>query len=383
VYLTSGVSIGRELTPMRIAFVTETWLPSTDGVVTRITSTVRELRAAGHDVLVVAPGPAEPDYAGATVRSVPTVGFRWIYGGKRWGLPLPRVGRRLREFQPDVVHVVNPVLLGIVAVVASRRAGIPLVASYHTNVAKYAAYYRLGWLAGVIWWLLRRLHGAAAVNLATSLSTCEELAAQGIERIRLWPRGVDLDLFAPCGHAPSAERPVALYVGRLAAEKGLDLLSSLAGPDTGVRLVIVGDGPARSELAARFPAPAVTFTGVLHGEDLAAAYRSADVFVFPSTTETLGLVMIEALASGLPVIAVDSPASREILANCPAGRLFPPELADKLPELVREVRDENVAGDLTALARREAEKWSWPAATDFLVSCYREVIANRRVDAMD
>jgi glycosyltransferase involved in cell wall biosynthesis len=299
---------------------------------------------------------------------------------------MPRVGRRLRNFQPDVVHVVNPVLLGIVAVVASRRAGIPLVASYHTNVAKYAAYYRLGWLAGVVWWLLRKLHGAAAVNLATSSATCEELAAQGIERIRLWPRGVDLDLFAPDDEPTirtESDEPVALYVGRLAAEKGLDLLSSLARPDTGVRLVMVGDGPARSELAERFPAPAVTFTGLLHGSDLAAAYRNADVFVFPSTTETLGLVMIEALASGVPVLAVDSPASRELLDNCPAGRLFPPELADKLPELIREMRDENTTGDLSCLAREEAEKWSWPAATEFLVSCYREVIASRRMDAMD
>ncbi len=369
---------------MRIAFVTETWLPSTDGVVTRITSTVRELRAAGHDVLVVAPGPVAPEFDGACVLSVPTVGFRWIYGGKRWGLPMPRVGRQLRAFAPDVVHVVNPVFLGIVAVVASRRAGFPLVASYHTNVAKYAAYYRLGWLAGVIWWLLRRLHGAASVNLATSSATCEELAAQGIERIRLWPRGVDLDLFAPdAAPCPKPAHTVAIYVGRLAAEKGLGLLAALAEPDTGVHLVMVGDGPARSELAARFPAPAVTFTGLLHGADLADAYRSADVFVFPSTTETLGLVMIEALASGLPVIAVDSPASREILANCPAGRLFPAELADRLPELIREVRDENAAGDLSSLARREAEKWGWPAATDFLVSCYREVIASRRVTAMD
>jgi glycosyltransferase involved in cell wall biosynthesis len=370
---------------MRIAFVTETWLPSTDGVVTRITSTVRELRAAGHDVLVVAPGPAEAGFAGADVRTVPTVGFRWIYGGKRWGLPLPRVGRHLREFEPDVVHVVNPVLLGIAAVVAARRAGFPLVASYHTNVARYAAYYRLGFLAPVIWWLLRRLHGSAAVNLATSSSTCDELRAQGIDRVQLWPRGVDLDLFAPRpADPPDADRPsVALYVGRLAAEKGLDLLSALAAPDQGVRLMLVGDGPARSELAGRFPVPTVTFTGLLHGSALAEAYRSADVFVFPSTTETLGLVMVEALASGLPVLAVDSPASREILAGCPAGRLFTAELADQLPELVHQVRQDNATGRLTSLARREAEKWGWPAATEALVSCYREVIACGRPVAVE
>jgi glycosyltransferase involved in cell wall biosynthesis len=362
---------------MRIAFVTETWLPSTDGVVTRIASTVRQLRAAGHEVLIVAPGPTESDFDGADVQSVPAAGLSWVYGGKRWGLPLPRIGRYLRDFRPDVVHVVNPVLMGVAAVLACRRAGFPMVASYHTNVARYAAYYHLGWIAPVVWWLLRRLHGRAAVNLATSTATCDELRAQGIDRVRLWPKGVDLDLFSPRPadtHRASGP-PVALYVGRLAAEKGLDLLGSLAVPEQGVRLVLVGDGPARSELTERFGVHTVTFTGLLHGPALAEAYRSADVFVFPSTTETLGLVMIEALASGLPVIAVDSPASREILSGCAAARLFPAEYADRLPELVREVRDDNVTGKLSCLARREAEKWGWPAATESLLSCYREVIA--------
>jgi glycosyltransferase involved in cell wall biosynthesis len=362
---------------MRIAIVTETWLPSTDGVVTRLTSTVRQLRADGHDVLVVAPGPTAAGFCGADVRCVPTVGFRWIYGGKRWGLPLPGVGRRLREFGPDIVHVVNPVLLGIAAVISATRAGFPLVASYHTNVARYAAFYRLGWLSPVIWWLLRRLHGRAAVNLATSAATCDELRAQGIDRVRLWPRGVDIDLFTPdpAGRRET-ERPVALYVGRLAAEKGLDLLASLAVPDAGVQLVLVGDGPARAELTARFPT--VTFAGLLHGAELAAAYRAADVFVFPSTTETLGLVMVEALASGLPVLAVDSPASRELLGACSAVRLFTEDRADRLPTSVRETCRDNATGCLTTAARREAEKWGWPAATEVLVSCYREVIAGHR-----
>ncbi|HEX5117564.1 MAG TPA: glycosyltransferase family 1 protein [Pseudonocardiaceae bacterium] len=370
---------------MRIAFVTETWLPSTDGVVTRVASTVRQLRAAGHEVLIVAPGPAEAEFDGADVRCVPAAGLSWVYGGKRWGLPLPRVGRYLRDFQPDVVHVVNPVLMGIAAVAACRRAGFPLVASYHTNVARYAAYYHLGWLAPVVWWLLRRLHGRAAVNLATSTATCDELRAQGIGRVRLWPKGVDLDLFSPrpAGTREPGRPPVALYVGRLAAEKGLDLLGSLAVPDRGVRLVLVGDGPARSELTERFGVHTVTFTGLLHGAALADAYRSADAFVFPSTTETLGLVMIEALASGLPVIAVDSPASREILSGCAAARLFPAEYADRLPELVREVRDDNVTGTLSRLARREAEQWGWPAATESLLSCYREVIAAASPDIVD
>lgn len=356
---------------MRIALVTETWLPSTDGVVTRLSATVRELVRAGHEVLVVAPNPApgeEPGPApGARVRGVPAVGFPGVYGGKRWGIPLPRVGRYLREFEPDVVHVANPVLLGIAAVVSARRQGVPLVASYHTDVARYAAYYRLGALRPVIWWLLRRLHGEAGVNLATSAATCAELRERGIDRVRLWRRGVDLDLFRPeqRGQAPTGP-PTALYVGRLAAEKGLERLAPLAAPDSGVRLTLVGDGPARDELAEALPA---TYTGMLHGADLAAAYRGADVFVFPSTTDTLGLVVLEALASGLPVIAANTPASRELLGDTPAGRLFDAASPDVLPALVREVAAEG----LGAQARREAERWGWADATESLLAAYRDV----------
>ena len=269
---------------MRIAFVTETWLPSTDGVVTRMTSTIRELRRSGHDVLVIAPEGGEEDYLGATVRGVPTFAFRKVYGGKRWGFPLPRIGGYLREFRPDIVHVVNPISMGVVAVIAARFARLPLVASYHTDVARYATYYGLGFLRPVLWWLLRRLHGQAELNLATSGETCAELREHGIPRVSLWRRGVDLELFRPRNElrsGPSSERvpaprgpqsrqgPVtALYVGRIAAEKGLDRLAPLTLADN-TRLLLVGDGPQRAELTELFPAHSVHFLGILHGDDLA------------------------------------------------------------------------------------------------------------------
>ena len=360
---------------MRIAFVTETWLPSTDGVVTRMTSTIRELRRSGHDVLIIAPEGGDEDYLGAQVRGVPTFAIRRVYGGKSWGFPLPRIGGYLREFQPDIVHVVNPMMMGIVAVIAARLARLPLVASYHTDVARYAAYYRLGFLRPVIWWLLRRLHGQAELNLATSGATCAELREHAIPRVALWRRGVDLDLFRPRGGpVPVPREPVhrqgpitALYVGRIAAEKGLDRLAPLTLAEN-TRLTLVGDGPQRAELAELFPAHSASFTGILHGDDLAEQYASADVFVFPSTTDTLGLVLLEALASGLPIVAADSPASHELLADCPAARLFPPTESERLPALVTELANDPAAKHL---ARAEAEQWSWPAATSELLEHYR------------
>ncbi len=367
---------------MRIAFVTETWLPSTDGVVTRMTSTIRELRRSGHDVLIIAPEGGEDGYLGATVRGVPTFAIRRVYGGKRWGFPLPRIGGYLREFQPDIVHVVNPMMMGIVAVIAARLARVPLVASYHTDVARYATYYKLGFLRPVIWWLLRRLHGQAEINLATSGATCAELREHRIPRVALWRRGVDLELFRPKGgQVPVPREPLfrtspitALYVGRIAAEKGLDRLAPLTLADN-TRLLLVGDGPQRAELTERFPAHSTSFLGILHGHELAEQYANADVFVFPSTTDTLGLVLLEALASGLPIVAADSPASRELLADSPAARLFPPQESERLPALVTELANDPAA---RRLARAEAEQWSWPSATSELLEHYRTAFARHR-----
>ncbi|HEX7661821.1 MAG TPA: glycosyltransferase family 1 protein [Pseudonocardiaceae bacterium] len=373
-----------ECVHVKVAFVTETWLPSTDGVVTRLTSTIRQLRAAGHEVLVIAPrdgsDPAASEFLDVPVKLVPSFGLHWLYGGKRWGWPLPRIDRWLRDFDPDVVHAVNPLLMGVAGVIAARLRRRPLVASFHTDIVRYARYYRLGWLEPVIWGQLRWLHGRARVNLATSGATCDQLRQRRIPRVSLWRRGVDLDLFQPASatseereEQPAGDCPVALYVGRLAAEKGLDRLTVLARPDSGVRLMLVGDGPQRAELADRL-GPSVKFLGLLRGAELAAAYRMGDVFVFPSTTDTLGLVLIEALASGLPVVAADSPASRELLADCPVASLFPADRPDTLPELVRAAVRPRPEGPVAELARREAEKWGWAAATEQLLGYYRTAI---------
>jgi len=401
---------------VRVAFVTETWLPSVNGVVTRLTATIEQLCRDGHDVLVIAPRRAEGDerasaigrstesddlaaarsdddsrptdavelplqslrtdgVPGPEVVGVPTFRLQFIYGGEPWGLPSPAVERALRHFRPDVVHVVNPVMLGIAGVVAARRLRLPLVCSYHTNVARYAHYYHLGWLAPVTERLLRWLHRQATLNLATSQSAVAELERQGIESVRLWRRGVDLNRFRPTRRrrpATPAPCPEALYVGRLAQEKSIERLLPLA--ESGAALTLVGDGPDRERLGRRFAGTGARFIGPLVGEDLADAFANADVFVFPSTTETLGLVLLEALASGLPVVAPDTPASQEVLADCPAARVFDPSDPNTIPRLVAELTDPSCWAACSADARRAAEQWGWEAATKELLGYYEEAI---------
>ncbi len=368
--------------PLRIAYVTEVWNPTINGVVTRLTGTIGELRRRGHEVLVVAPAvegaggvpaPAGRD-EGLTVRTVPAAGVPFVYGGQRWGLPLPCVGRYLDEFEPDVVHVVNPALLGIAGVAAARRRRTPLVCSYHTDIAAYASYYHLGWMRPAIWWLLRSLHRRATVNLVTSAAALEQLRRAGVPRIRMWRRGVDLDRFRPDEHraAPSGAQ-VALYVGRLAEEKGLARLAELREIED-LRLVVVGEGPARNTLVNQLGTEGVELTGRLDGEDLAGAYRCADVFVFPSVTETLGLVLLEALACGLPVVAADSPASREVLGGCGAARLVRVERPGALAAGVSDLLACGRRRDMAAEARAWVDGCGWSMATTQLIDHYRAAV---------
>jgi glycosyltransferase involved in cell wall biosynthesis len=380
---------------VRIAYVTETWLPSINGVVTRLVATVGELASRGHDVLVVAPtvsgGDRHADPAGTTVRHVPSVGIPFIYGGQPWGLPLPRVVRLLDDFAPDLVHAVCPLILGWAGVHHARGRGLPLVCSYHTHVARYAHYYRLGFAERPVWALVRRAHRQAHVNLAASEASRDELVAQGLRDVGVWRGGVDLSLFHPRHASPAMrrrlsdghpERPLCLYVGRLAAEKGVERLLPLAAGGGDCHLALVGDGPARAELEHAFAGTRATFPGPLAGRDLAAAYASADVFVFPSTTDTLGLVLLEAMASGLPVVAARTPAASDLLRSAPAAGLFEAGSAESLGAAVRHWLETPVDRRRLAASAR-ASVVSWRSATDELLAAYERATAaaKRRVAA--
>ncbi len=367
--------------PLRVAMVTETWLPSINGVVTRLRATVAELTRRGHRVLVVAPR-ASDRLPG--VLEVPAVGVPFIYGGQPWGLPLPRVSRALRAFRPSLIHAVNPVLLGWAGIVHARRHRLPLVCSYHTRVATYARYYHLGFAERLADAVLARAHRMADLNLVTSQVSADQMERWGATPVRLWPGSVDLDRFRP--RAPSLglrqrltgghpERMLSLYVGRLAAEKGVERLLPLAEPGSRRHLALIGDGPARKELGHAFAGSQATFAGAMQGEELAEAFATGDLLAFPSTTDTLGLVLLEAAAAGLPVVAVRSPAAEEVLRGLEGVALVPPGDGRGLVAAAERLGGLSVAERSALAARARDGIPSWARSTDLLVGYYREAIA--------
>ena len=373
---------------MRIAIFTETFVPALDGVVTRLRSTIDELLKVGEEMLVIAPsygeGPAY--YHDVPIHRVAGVPFP-PYPQIMLAPSNPRVGRALRKFKPDLMHAVNPFVLGSGAPFYSHRLGVPLVASYHTNVTTYARYYGLGIGEKAGRWWTRTLHNRARINLCTSETTRKYLSESGVERLHIWPQGVDTRRFHPSkrseewrfkisGGHPDA--PVLLYVGRLGREKSIGSLKRVLREMPDVRLALVGDGPARGELEEEFAGMPAVFFGTRRGAELSAAYASADALVFPSTTETLGLAMLEALSSGLPVVAARAGAAHEVVEEGVNGLLYDPDDPDSLVETVRRVlRDEGLRSRLKEGARATTETRDWEAATRALRGYYEMALAAR------
>ncbi|MGK6324531.1 glycosyltransferase family 4 protein [Sphingomonas sp. DT-51] len=292
---------------MRIAIVTDAWAPQVNGVVRTLEAVIAELRAGGHEVLVVSP---------SGVRSVPCPTYPEI----RLALMTPAaVGRRIADFGAEAVHIATEGPLGLSARRWCRARGLPFTTAYHTQFPDYVAA-RTGADPEWVWRYVRWFHAPAAAVLASTATIERTLRAHGLTRVRRWGRGVG-PAFRPDGaveprmaaaraavDAGAGGAPVLLHVGRVAVEKNIE--SFLAADVPGTK-VVVGDGPARAALERRFPD--ALFLGALFGDDLAAAYRAADVLVFPSRTDTFGLVMIEALACGTPVAAYPVPGPVDVL----------------------------------------------------------------------
>ncbi|MGB5973322.1 MAG: glycosyltransferase family 1 protein [Nodosilinea sp.] len=371
---------------MRIALFTETFLPKVDGIVTRLKHTVDHLQRQGNQVLVFSPEGGLTEYREAKIHGVS--GFPLpLYPELKLALPRPSIGEALEEFQPDLVHVVNPAVLGLAGIYYSKTMDLPLVASYHTHLPKYLEHYGLGMLEGVMWELIKAMHNQAQLNLVTSTAMQGELSEHGVENIEVWQRGVDIELFRPElastemrdrlseGH-PDA--PLLLYIGRLSAEKEIDRIKPVLEAIPRARLALVGDGPYRTELKAHFENTNTNFVGYLAGEELASAYASADAFVFPSRTETLGLVLLEAMAAGCPVVAANSGGIPDIVTDGMNGFLFDPLDQEGAINATRRLIDAKAERELMRRnAVAEAEQWGWPAATRQLQQFYRQVLAQR------
>jgi glycosyltransferase involved in cell wall biosynthesis len=272
---------------MRLTLVSDAWTPQVNGVVRTLTTTVAHLEARGHVVQTITPD---------RFVSVPCPTYPEI----RLALTTPRkVGGMIASFRPEAVHIATEGPLGWLARGWCVKRGVPFTTSFHTRFPDYVAA-RTGLSPAYLWRILTRFHAAARHILVATPRLAEELAGHGLTATRLWSRGVDLAQFNPAVPPPPAyaglARPILLSVGRVAVEK--NIAAFLAADVAGTK-VVVGDGPALAAMKARFPD--AVFLGSLSGQPLAAAYAGADVFVFPSLTDTFGLVMIEALASGVPV----------------------------------------------------------------------------------
>src|SRR5574337_27642 len=317
---------------MHIVFVTETWPPQVNGVALTVRTLALGLAARGHRVEVVRPGKPGSDGNVELIfaRGAPLP----RYPGLQVGMPQGgELRRRWCERRPVVVYVATEGLLGISAMRAANNLQIPTVTGFHTRFHDYASHYGVGLLAPLVRSRLMQFHRRAQMTLVPTRALLDELSEAGIRRVRKLRRGVDTDLFTPARRESAlrmswgvqGDAPVMLCVGRLAAEKSLGLalqaFRALQARLPAARMVLVGEGPQRGALADAYPD--VIFAGTRHGEELAAHYASADVFLFPSLTETFGNVVLEAMASGLAVVAFDKAAAQEHVANGISGLVVP------------------------------------------------------------
>jgi glycosyltransferase involved in cell wall biosynthesis len=375
---------------VKIAFFTETFLPKVDGIVTRLTKTVQHLVDAGDEVLIFCPEGAPESWQGARIVGVPAMPLP-LYPELKLALPRPSVSEALEGFGPDLVHVVNPAVLGLGGIWLAKTRNIPLVASYHTHLPKYLEHYGMGMLEPLLWELLKAAHNQALLNLCTSTAMVEELSAKGIQHTALWQRGVDTELFRPELRTAAMRRRLhgghddtgnlLLYIGRLSAEKQIERIRPVleALPDT--RLALVGDGPYRASLERLFEGTPTTFVGYLAGEELASAYACGDAFLFPSSTETLGLVLLEAMAAGCPVVGAARGGIPDIVSDGVNGFLYDPDQEGSLTSAVaRLLGAPDTRGSLRRAAREEAERWGWAAATEQLRGYYRQVLGQRQLE---
>ena len=367
---------------MRVALVTESFLPDVNGVAHSVVRAAEHLMRRGHQPMVIAPQPppavraarVDVPYPVVRIASLPMPGYPQI----RLGLPTPTMTGALRAHGTDVVHLASPFVLGAWGMAGARSLRLPAVSVYQTDVAAYARAYKVGMTEGAAWRWIRTVHNGTSRTLVPSTESAAALAAHGVERIQLWRRGVDDVQFHP-GRRSSAMRRVMArdgevvvgFVGRLAVEKQIDLLADVSRMP-GVRLVIVGDGPAGPAL--RRALPEAIFLGVRRGLQLARIYASFDIFAHTGPYETFGQAVQEAMASGLPVVAPNLGGPVDLVRHGRTGYLVPPFRAEGFTEAVRDLAADPEKRAMFGVAGRAAIAGrTWSAVGDELIGHYRDV----------
>ena len=379
--------------PLRIAFFSEVYWPMVSGVAITLQRAVEALQARGHSVRVYTASyplddgvPDRPE-----VHRSPSRSF-FLYPDMQWAFPRHReLVRDATAFRPDVIHAATEFAVGVAGIRVAKALGVPAVASAHTHYDEYAARYRLHWALGPGWRYLRWFYGRTERVLCPSRVYEEHLRRRGVPHTALWTRGVDASAFAPAFRSDAYRRAVGVgpddllvtYVGRLAPEKNLDLLldawPAIAGRHAGARLALVGGGP-RADALARRRVPGVRMMGELGGAELSSAYASADIFAFPSTSETFGNVLLEAMASGVAPVVAASGGVLDFSRHGENAWLVEPNSRDALAEGIgRLAGDPALRARLGAGAVRTAVARRWDVIHDGLAELYREVAGKGRL----
>jgi phosphatidylinositol alpha 1,6-mannosyltransferase len=362
---------------MRVAVVTESFLPRVNGVTNSVCRILDHLTARRHRALVVTPGPTVREYGGCPVAAMAGIALPG-YRSFVVGLPTARVEGLLRDFAPDVVHLASPFALGAAGISAARRLGIPRLAVFQTDVAGFARQYGFRGTDRAIWAWLRRVHRQADRTLVPSRASLDQLREHGINRLAIWRRGVDAVTFNPRHRSAGLRAKLAApgevlvgYIGRLSGDKRVRLLSRLADL-RGIRLVIAGEGPAEGRLRGQLPA--ATFLGLVQGRELSTLYASLDVFVHTGANETFCQAVQEAMASGVAVVAPAAGGPLDLVQHGRTGLLYQPDSVDELRAAVRRLsHDRALRTRFGQQGRVAVLHRTWASVGDELLGHYADI----------
>ena len=363
---------------MRIAVVTEAFLPQVNGVTNSVLRLLEFCKAQGHDVLIIAPESegAPSEYLGYKIKHVPSISMKKLIP---MAVPKKYLEPLLEGFAPDVIHLASPIFLGHYVARIARKAGIPTVSVYQTDIAGFARHYGLTIAHNTLKKWVSRIHQASDITLAPSKWACRDLEQSGVKNVRLWKRGVDLVNFTPARRdeslrsniAGSKEKLIVGYVGRIANEKRIDDLKIL-DQQNDIQLVIVGDGPAAPRIKKELPG--ARFVGYQSGTELARYVASFDIFVHTGKHETFCQGIQEALASGVPVIGPDTGGPVDLIEHGITGLLIDTADAHQLLEAVATLRNHSSFDLMQLAARKSVEHRTWDYINSQLISHYQDAI---------